>query len=285
MARDRKAFTLIELLVVIAIIALLISIIIPALHMARKKGAAASCMANVKNLSLGWFMYQLDNGSRIMSAKMDAKEDGTVVGWIGTPRDSNGNRLPGNAIRGSSPVTDEHEIKGIEAGVLYPYIKAPKAYRCPRDQLRSKYDGTPHFVSYGLAACLYGYEKGESQYNRQILNYNQIKSPALRYNFVEVADMRNWNMQGRFIFGAPEYTGRSEWMWWKPMAVNHGDSGVLGFCDGHAEVHKWRDPFTIERVARLIRDNVDDYGTAAPPPDQQSDIRYMAQGWAYRFKQ
>jgi prepilin-type processing-associated H-X9-DG protein len=82
------------------------------------------------------------------------------------------------------------------------------------------------------------------------------------------------------------------------MAVNHGDSGVLGFCDGHAEVHRWRDSFTIERVPRLIRDNVDNYGTAAPPPDQQSDLNYMARGppdqqsdlnymargWAYRFE-
>jgi prepilin-type N-terminal cleavage/methylation domain-containing protein len=280
----RKAFTLIELLVVIAIIALLIAIIIPALQIARKKGSSAGCMANVKNLSLGWVMYQLDNSSRIMSAKMEAQEKGTIVGWIGRPREADGTLLTDADIRRLIPVTDEHEIRGIQKGALYPYIKAPKAYRCPRDELRSKYDGTPHFASYGIAACLYGYEKGEARYDRQILNYNQIVSPALRYNFVEVADMRNWNMQGRFIFGAPEYTGQSQWMWWKPMAVNHGDSGVLGFCDGHAEVHKWRDQFTIDRVMRLIRDNVDDYGTAAPPPDQQSDINYMARGWAYRFK-
>ena len=279
----RKAFTLIELLVVIAIIALLISIIIPALQMARKKGAAAGCLANVKTLSLGWYMYQLDNSSRIMSAKMEAQENGRMVGWIGWPRELDGTRLPDSAIWQASPVMDGHEIKGIEQGALYSYVKTPKAYHCPRDELKSKYDGTPHFVSYGLAACLYGYERGEQRYDLQILNHNQIISPALRYNFVEVADMRNWNMQGRFIFGAPEYTGQSEWMWWKPMAVNHGDSGILGFCDGHAEVHRWRDPFTIERVDRLMRDNVDNYGTAAPPPDQQTDIRYMTQGWAYRF--
>ena len=163
MARKRKAFTLIELLVVIAIIALLIAIIIPALHLAKKKGAAVACMSNVKNLSLGWFMYQLDNSSRIISAKMEAQENGTIVGWIGTPRESDGTLLPGSAMRRSSPVTDEHEIRGIKQGVLYPYIKAPKAYRCPRDELRSKYDGTRHFVSYGLASCLYGYEKGEQQ--------------------------------------------------------------------------------------------------------------------------
>ncbi|MHC4542459.1 MAG: prepilin-type N-terminal cleavage/methylation domain-containing protein [Planctomycetota bacterium] len=152
--RKIRAFTLIELLVVIAIIALLISIIIPALQMARKKGAAAGCMANVK--------------SRIMSAKMEAKENGRTVGWIGTPREFDGTLLPDSAMRRPSPVTDEHEIRGIQQGALYPYIKAPKAYRCPRDELRSKYDGTPHFVSYGVPACLYGYEKGEARYGRRI---------------------------------------------------------------------------------------------------------------------
>ena len=59
----RKAFTLIELLVVIAIIALLIAIIIPALQIARKKGSSAGCMANVKNLSLGWVdAFRVEHG-------------------------------------------------------------------------------------------------------------------------------------------------------------------------------------------------------------------------------
>ncbi len=85
-------------------------------------------------------------------------------------------------------------------------------------------------------------------------------------------------MRGRFVD-----TLRRTDRWRVPPAAVYGDSGVLGFCDGHAEVHKWRDTFTKERVMRLIRDNVDNYGTAVPPPGQQADINYMAQGWAYRF--
>ena len=62
------------------------------------------------------------------------------------------------------------------------------------------------------------------------------------------------------------------------MAVNHGDSSVLGFCDGHAEVRKWRDRFTIEHVDKLITQGVALYGIEYPPDNQTSDIDYMVVG-------
>lgn len=48
-----KAFTLIELLVVIAIIALLLSIIMPALKRVKEAGKRTQCLANVKSLTIG----------------------------------------------------------------------------------------------------------------------------------------------------------------------------------------------------------------------------------------
>lgn len=56
----RKGFTLIELLVVIAIIAILAAILFPVFARAREKARQASCLSNMKQLSLGVMMYVQD---------------------------------------------------------------------------------------------------------------------------------------------------------------------------------------------------------------------------------
>ena len=62
--RFTTGFTLIELLVVISIIALLVSVLMPALSKAKKSAQAAVCLAHLHQWSLAWNQYFDDNKGR-----------------------------------------------------------------------------------------------------------------------------------------------------------------------------------------------------------------------------
>ena len=63
----KNGFTLIELLVVISIIALLLSIILPSLRLAKEAGKRIVCLNNEKQLVLAWTLYAGDNDEEFCS--------------------------------------------------------------------------------------------------------------------------------------------------------------------------------------------------------------------------
>lgn len=89
--RSKTGFTLIELLVVIAVIALLLGILIPAMHKARFRAHETTCLSNLRQVNIALIMYANDdrnnrypleptehNPHRSLLQKLNAYKDGTL---------------------------------------------------------------------------------------------------------------------------------------------------------------------------------------------------------------
>src|SRR5438876_4849212 len=72
--RRSRAFSLVELLVVIGIIAVVISLLLPALTRAKLQAKSAACKSNMRQVSLALKVYAMDNNGWLFPTDRGAGE-------------------------------------------------------------------------------------------------------------------------------------------------------------------------------------------------------------------
>src|SRR5690606_6283882 len=78
LSKSRRGFTLIELLVVISIIAVLISLIAPAVQSARRAARRTQCLNNMRNVGLAIQNFASQNGGKLPVTHGDDFDSTTV---------------------------------------------------------------------------------------------------------------------------------------------------------------------------------------------------------------
>ena len=235
----QRAFNLIELLVVIAIIAILASLLLPALAGAKARAYVIQCKNNEKQLALAWYLYADDNNDRMVpngyydpTMETDATRDYKL--WV---RGTSHNFLNPEQ---SPPFTNVDYLIKPEYAAFATYIPTPAIYKCPADH--SKLDGEDKVRSYALNGYM-----------------NWVKPMGLHYynsagfkNFKKVSEIAA-NSSGMLLFldVAPDWICHSAFViqmnnnYYHFPSSEHNRSGVVSFADGHVESHRWIDDYTI----------------------------------------
>jgi prepilin-type N-terminal cleavage/methylation domain-containing protein/prepilin-type processing-associated H-X9-DG protein len=228
--RERLGFTLIELLVVIAVIALLASLLLPALRKAREQARRLQCMSQLREVGNASQLYVSSNSDYYPTNSL---EPGTQFGWMGeTGLTYNGPGLdvtdrPLNQYLGSADSADDE----------LPIAVCPSDRRIhPGDVASGGSAGAPLAAQTGSSYAFCGFQLGGPA--RMIcrnssepmppgaasghgIAYREVRTPSLMFVFAEFGAYRCvWT-------AAP---CQDNYYWHTPIGVNRFN---LVFADGH----------------------------------------------------
>lgn len=253
--RGGAGFTLIELLVVLAIIAILASLLLPALGPAKAGGHSTKCLSNLKQLQVGYLMYVHDNDDWFpLNENSDADlVQRSLKGWV-----------VGNA-------TLDTNDSNIKAGVSFPYVAAIGVYRCPADRsVRGDGSRQPRFRSYAILGWLhtrgatYGLRTDVSVgafVKRKLSAIGNI-SPSHCWAFIDEHEQAVDD--GVFVMDSPYFGGRSPpgpqdvSDWWELPTDRHNQGANLSFLDGHVEHKPWRVPKIFKHYQQRATTDLED---------------------------